>query len=90
MPKGSNVAATLEAHGLPLIVACRSGICGSCKCKTTPNITTSTSAETLKKKKSNKAIFLLVLLQLLQMQKLALHKKMSVEINHRHIFKLAE
>ncbi|KJG41245.1 hybrid-cluster NAD(P)-dependent oxidoreductase [Photobacterium angustum] len=49
VPKGSNVAATLEAQGLPLIVACRSGICGSCKCKATPNSTTSTSTETLTK-----------------------------------------
>ncbi len=44
---GSNIADVLEAQGLPLIIACRSGICGSCKCKATPNSTNSTSQATL-------------------------------------------
>nr|WP_318417871.1 hybrid-cluster NAD(P)-dependent oxidoreductase [Photobacterium leiognathi] len=44
---GSNIADVLEAQGLPLIIACRSGICGSCKCKATPNSTRSTSQATL-------------------------------------------
>ncbi|KPA53191.1 oxidoreductase [Photobacterium leiognathi subsp. mandapamensis] len=44
---GSNIADVLEAQGVPLIIACRSGICGSCKCKATPNSTRSTSQATL-------------------------------------------
>ena len=44
---GAVLADTLEAAGLPLIVACRSGICGSCKCKVTPGSVRSTSLETL-------------------------------------------
>lgn len=30
---GATLADTLEEAGLPIIVACRSGICGSCKCR---------------------------------------------------------
>lgn len=45
--QGAVLADTLEAAGLPLIVACRSGICGSCKCKVTPGSVNSTSHETL-------------------------------------------
>jgi NADH oxidoreductase Hcr len=30
---GATLANTLEEVGLPIIVACRSGICGSCKCR---------------------------------------------------------
>jgi len=33
--KGALLADALEQGGVPLIVACRSGICGSCKCKLT-------------------------------------------------------
>ncbi|UJF19730.1 hybrid-cluster NAD(P)-dependent oxidoreductase [Vibrio sp. SS-MA-C1-2] len=37
----------LEKHGLPIIGACRTGVCGSCKCKVTKGKVTSTSTETL-------------------------------------------
>ncbi|WP_260259256.1 hybrid-cluster NAD(P)-dependent oxidoreductase [Vibrio intestinalis] len=32
---GATLADSLEAEQLPIIIACRSGICGSCKCKVT-------------------------------------------------------
>ncbi|MBE3667934.1 hypothetical protein BOO24_04325 [Vibrio navarrensis] len=31
--RGQVLADVLEGAGLPLIVACRSGLCGSCKCQ---------------------------------------------------------
>ncbi|PFG55947.1 NADH oxidoreductase Hcr [Vibrio sp. ES.051] len=46
-PKGQVLADALEGAGLPLIVACRSGICGSCKCKVRKGSVSSTSLETL-------------------------------------------
>ncbi|MFW8630201.1 FAD-binding oxidoreductase [Vibrio natriegens] len=45
--KGQVLADVLEGAGLPLIVACRSGICGSCKCKVRKGSVSSTSLETL-------------------------------------------
>ena len=45
--KGQVLADVLEVAGLPLIVACRSGICGSCKCKVRTGSVSSTSLETL-------------------------------------------
>ncbi|QUJ69617.1 hybrid-cluster NAD(P)-dependent oxidoreductase (plasmid) [Photobacterium sp. GJ3] len=45
--KGQVLADVLEDAGLPLIVACRSGICGSCKCKVRAGSVSSTSQETL-------------------------------------------
>ncbi|MDV6250774.1 hybrid-cluster NAD(P)-dependent oxidoreductase [Vibrio sp. EA2] len=45
--KGQVLADVLEEAGLPLIVACRSGICGSCKCKVGKGSVSSTSQETL-------------------------------------------
>ncbi|WP_440871627.1 FAD-binding oxidoreductase [Vibrio diabolicus] len=45
--KGQVLADVLEGAGLPLIVACRSGICGSCKCKVRQGNVSSTSLETL-------------------------------------------
>ncbi len=45
--KGEVLADALENAGLPLIVACRSGICGSCKCKVNKGDVASTSQETL-------------------------------------------
>jgi NADH oxidoreductase Hcr len=45
--KGQVLADVLEGAGLPLIVACRSGICGSCKCKVGKGSVSSTSQETL-------------------------------------------
>ncbi|MEX3072935.1 2Fe-2S iron-sulfur cluster-binding protein [Vibrio alginolyticus] len=45
--KGEALADALENAGLPLIVACRSGICGSCKCKVNKGDVSSTSQETL-------------------------------------------
>jgi NADH oxidoreductase Hcr len=44
---GSQLVDGLEANGLPIIVACRSGICGSCKCKVESGEVVSTSRETL-------------------------------------------
>lgn len=44
---GDNLAAALESAGLPLLVACRSGVCGSCRCKVTPNSVNSSSSMTL-------------------------------------------
>lgn len=44
---GDNLATTLENASLPILVACRSGVCGSCRCKVTPNSVNSTSAMTL-------------------------------------------
>lgn len=45
--KGQVLADVLEGAGLPLIVACRSGICGSCKCKVRKGSVSSTCLETL-------------------------------------------
>ncbi|MDP2575515.1 hybrid-cluster NAD(P)-dependent oxidoreductase [Vibrio penaeicida] len=45
--KGQVLADVLEGAGLPLIIACRSGICGSCKCKVNKGSVSSTSQETL-------------------------------------------
>ncbi|MGI9894155.1 FAD-binding oxidoreductase [Vibrio natriegens] len=45
--KGQVLADVLEGAGLPLIVACRSGICGSCKCKVRKGSVSSSSLETL-------------------------------------------
>ncbi|WP_394249895.1 2Fe-2S iron-sulfur cluster-binding protein [Vibrio profundi] len=45
--KGSPLIDALEKGGVPVIAACRSGICGSCKCKVTKGTVNSTSTETL-------------------------------------------
>ncbi|MBD1576467.1 hybrid-cluster NAD(P)-dependent oxidoreductase [Vibrio sp. S11_S32] len=44
---GSALIDALEAAKVPVIAACRSGICGSCKCKVTKGEFTRTSTETL-------------------------------------------
>lgn len=44
---GDNLATALENAGLPILVACRSGVCGSCRCKVTPNSVNSSSDMTL-------------------------------------------
>ncbi|MDG3085094.1 hybrid-cluster NAD(P)-dependent oxidoreductase [Vibrio hannami] len=44
---GSVLVDSLESAGLPIIAACRSGICGSCKCKVEKGEVESTSKETL-------------------------------------------
>ncbi|MDD1793246.1 hybrid-cluster NAD(P)-dependent oxidoreductase [Enterovibrio sp. ZSDZ42] len=44
---GQTLADVLEDAGLPIIVACRSGVCGSCKCKVSAGHVASTSQETL-------------------------------------------
>lgn len=44
---GSQLVDGLEANGLPIVVACRSGICGSCKCKVESGEVVSSSRETL-------------------------------------------
>jgi len=45
--QGSLLLDALEEHGVPVIGACRAGICGSCKCKVTKGSVKSTSTETL-------------------------------------------
>lgn len=45
--KGQPLVEVLENAGLPIIAACRSGICGSCKCKVETGSVTSTSQQTL-------------------------------------------
>ncbi|QUM84522.1 hybrid-cluster NAD(P)-dependent oxidoreductase [Moritella sp. 28] len=45
--QGSLLLDALEKHGVPVIGACRAGVCGSCKCKVTKGSVTSTSTETL-------------------------------------------
>ncbi|GLO62696.1 hybrid-cluster NAD(P)-dependent oxidoreductase [Vibrio sp. MACH09] len=45
--KGSMLIDALEKGGVPVIAACRSGICGSCKCKVTVGEVERTSVETL-------------------------------------------
>ncbi|WP_259651248.1 hybrid-cluster NAD(P)-dependent oxidoreductase [Shewanella sp. KT0246] len=37
----------IESEGLPIIAACRSGVCGACKCQVTSGTTESTSTMTL-------------------------------------------
>lgn len=44
---GSLLVEALEQGGLPIIAACRSGICGSCKCKVEKGSVESISKETL-------------------------------------------
>ncbi len=44
---GTPLADSLEKAGVPIIIACRSGICGSCKCKVTKGSVESSSQETL-------------------------------------------
>ncbi|EJL6397611.1 hybrid-cluster NAD(P)-dependent oxidoreductase [Vibrio navarrensis] len=45
--RGQVLADVLEGAGLPLIVACRSGLCGSCKCQVRHGSVISSSQETL-------------------------------------------
>ncbi|KXO13187.1 NADH oxidoreductase hcr [Moritella sp. JT01] len=45
--RGSLLLDALEKHGVPVIGACRAGVCGSCKCKVTKGSVKSTSTETL-------------------------------------------
>nr|WP_086940491.1 iron-sulfur cluster-binding domain-containing protein [Thaumasiovibrio occultus] len=45
--QGSALIDGLEAAQLPVIAACRSGVCGSCKCKVESGEVTTTSQETL-------------------------------------------
>jgi len=44
---GATLADVLEENGVPIIIACRSGMCGSCKCKVTKGDVSRTSTETL-------------------------------------------
>ena len=44
---GDSLLDALEAHGVPIIGACRAGVCGSCKCKVNKGGVTSTSTATL-------------------------------------------
>ena len=45
--QGATLADVLEENGVPIIIACRSGMCGSCKCKITKGEVSRTSTETL-------------------------------------------
>jgi len=45
--QGSLLLELLENNGVPIIGACRAGVCGSCKCKVTKGKVNSTSTETL-------------------------------------------
>ncbi|MDX1303758.1 hybrid-cluster NAD(P)-dependent oxidoreductase [Photobacterium sp.] len=45
--QGTSLLDALEKHNVPVIGACRAGVCGSCKCKVTSGTVTSTSTETL-------------------------------------------
>lgn len=45
--QGTNLADVLEEAGVPIIIACRSGMCGSCKCKVTKGEVSRSSTETL-------------------------------------------
>ena len=45
--QGSSLLELLENNGVPIIGACRAGVCGSCKCKITKGKVKSTSSETL-------------------------------------------
>ncbi len=45
--QGATLADVLEENGVPVIIACRSGMCGSCKCKVTKSEVTRSSIETL-------------------------------------------
>lgn len=45
--KGATLADVLEESGVPIIIACRSGMCGSCKCKVEKGEVSRTSTETL-------------------------------------------
>lgn len=45
--QGATLADVLEENGVPIIIACRSGMCGSCKCKVTKGEVSRTSTETL-------------------------------------------
>lgn len=56
--KGQVLANVLEEAGLPLITACRSGICGSCKCKVLKGLVSSTSQETLTSEEINQGYVL--------------------------------
>ena len=44
---GESLLDAMEKEGLPIIGACRSGVCGSCKCKVTGGETVSSSTATL-------------------------------------------
>ncbi|WP_434355309.1 hybrid-cluster NAD(P)-dependent oxidoreductase [Parasalinivibrio latis] len=44
---GTSLLEALESGGLPIIAACRSGVCGSCKCQVTQGSVTRTSEATL-------------------------------------------
>ncbi|MGK0271382.1 MAG: NADH oxidoreductase Hcr [Cocleimonas sp.] len=45
--QGTLLLDALEQNNVPVIGACRAGVCGSCKCKVTSGTVTSTSTETL-------------------------------------------
>lgn len=44
---GQSLLDGIESQGLPIIAACRSGVCGACKCQVIAGTTESTSVQTL-------------------------------------------
>ena len=47
LAQGQSLLEGIESEGLPIIAACRSGVCGACKCQVLEGETTSTSVMTL-------------------------------------------
>ncbi|MEM6190161.1 hybrid-cluster NAD(P)-dependent oxidoreductase [Shewanella scandinavica] len=47
LTQGLSLLEGIESEGLPIIAACRSGVCGACKCQVLEGETTSTSVMTL-------------------------------------------
>lgn len=47
LKQGQSLLEGIEAEGLPIIAACRSGVCGACKCQVLAGETASTSVMTL-------------------------------------------
>ncbi len=47
LTQGQSLLEGIESEGLPIIAACRSGVCGACKCQVLEGETTSTSVMTL-------------------------------------------
>jgi len=47
LTQGQSLLEGIESEGLPVIAACRSGVCGACKCQVLEGETTSTSVMTL-------------------------------------------
>ncbi|MFM2484478.1 2Fe-2S iron-sulfur cluster-binding protein [Celerinatantimonas yamalensis] len=55
---GQSILQALEAEGLPIIGACRNGICGSCKCKVHQGQIRTTTSGPLSEKERNEGYIL--------------------------------